>query len=78
MLVEKEIPLHQIFIFLHLGDELVSFPVYIEDLNGGIFLQIFPEFGNVHIHASGIEIAVVLPNGSQSVVPVEHLVFVVT
>jgi hypothetical protein len=54
-----------------------SYAVYIHNIQVGICLQVFADLGDVHIHASGIEIAVVLPdsfNASQCA-PAHHWAF---
>jgi hypothetical protein len=37
----------------------------VDDFHLWIIFQMFPEFGNIHVHAAGIEIVVVDPNGFQ-------------
>ena len=44
------------------SDELIAFAVDVDDLYVGIIAQEFTEFGDIYIHASGVEIIVVNPD----------------
>ena len=50
----------------------------IDDLNIGIFLEVFSQFRDVHIHASCIEIIVISPNFLQCQLSLQQIVFVLT
>jgi hypothetical protein len=49
----------------------------VDDFNFRIVFQMFPEFGNVNIHTTGIEIIIVDPNGFQGKVAFQNLVGIV-
>ena len=36
--------------------------MYIDDLDVGIVLQVFSQFGNVYVHAAAIEIGIAAPD----------------
>ena len=56
------------------NDEFVTFSVYVQDFNIFVALQMLAKFGDIYIHASGIEVIVVNPNGLQGKVALQHLV----
>ena len=59
------------------GDnQFVSFSVNVEDFDVIVIFQMFTQFGDINVHAAGIEIIVVNPNGFQSEVTLQNLVSV--
>jgi len=46
----------------------------INDFNRRIFFQMFTQFRNIYIHASGIEIIIVSPNILQSIISFKHFI----
>ena len=58
------------------GKQLKPFAVHIEQLHGRIILQVFPELGNVNIHASAIEIIIILPDRLQCEIAVEQIIHI--
>ena len=62
------------YLFRFWCNQLISLSVNVDDLNGFIILQMLTQFGDVHIHASGIEIVVVNPNGLQSKVALQNII----
>ena len=51
--------LSEIYLLRYYQPESIS--VNIHDFNVGIFLKVFPEFGNINIHAPSIEIGIAAP-----------------
>ena len=50
------------------NNEFVTLAVYIDDFNAVIILEMLAQLGDIDIHASGIEVIVVDPNGLQRIV----------
>ena len=49
-------------------NEFVTLAVHIDDFNAVIILEMLAQLGDIDIHASGIEVIVVDPNGLQRIV----------
>ena len=50
----------------------------IDDLNIGIFLEVFSQFRDVYIHASAVKIIVISPNFLQCQLSLQQIFFVLT
>ena len=61
-------------ILARLGDELVALTVDVDDLDVGIVAEQLAQLGDVDVHAAGVEVVVVYPDGLQGVVTLQHLV----
>ncbi len=48
--------------------------MHIQQFHRRIFLQVFSQFGDINIHAAGVEIAVVLPDAVKRHAAVENVV----
>ena len=57
-------------------DELVTLAVDVDDLDGGVGLEVLAQLGDVDVHGAGVEIVVVDPDGLEGVVALENLVAV--
>src|SRR5690554_7686421 len=60
-----------------LHNQLVAFTVYVQNFYCGLVFEVFTQFGNVNVHASGIEVVVVHPNGFQGKITLQYFVGVV-
>ena len=57
------------------GDnQLVAFPMDVDNLNVGFRFKEFAQFGDIDIHAAGIEICVLLPDLFQCMVAFKDVV----
>ncbi len=57
-----------------LHDKFIPFSVDIDDFNVFFILQMFAQLGDVNIHASGIEVIVINPDGFQGEVAFKHFI----
>ena len=44
-------------------NQFVAFTVDVDDFDGVILLQVLAQLGDIHVHAAGVEIVVINPNG---------------
>ena len=57
--------------------QLVSFAVDVDDLYRGVVFQQLAQLGDVDIHAAGVEVIVVYPDGLQRIVALQYVVYMV-
>ena len=72
------ITIARLFIFGLRSDKFVSLSVNVDNLYHRVVLKQLALFGDINIHAAGIEIVVVYPDALQSEVPFQNLVHVST
>ena len=59
----------------HVGhDEAVASTVYVVDFDFGVSLEELAQLGDIDIHAAGVEVVVVHPDGLECQVALEHVV----
>lgn len=56
------------------GYQLIALAVNVDNLYLVIVTQMLAQLGDVHVHAAGVEIIVVYPNGFQGIVTLKYLV----
>ena len=55
-------------------NELITLAVDVDNLDGRVVLEVFAQLGDVNIHAAGVEIIVINPDGLQCVVTLENFI----
>ena len=56
------------------GYEFVALAVYVDNLDGGVILEVLAELGDIHVHRTGVEVIVVDPDGLEREIAFEYLV----
>ena len=62
---------------LHPAYQLKSYAMYVNEFNFRIFLQEFPQLGNINVHAPRIEVTIVVPDLFQRHTPVKYFIDVI-
>jgi hypothetical protein len=57
-------------------NQFKSFSVHIDNLYFFVFGKVLSQFGNIHIHATGIEVIIATPDFVQGIIAVHNIVFI--